>query len=135
MNIYQTKSKPIPGTTYKEVYKKAIVHYKKICRGTKRKPYIRSIYFSKEKIFIRLFWIHLHEKMNYRDKTRRLKFFTCGIDLIKQSTIHPISKESISKSEILHRFAGKTKDGIVFFVQIKENKRNKQKHLISIFPK
>jgi len=37
-------------------------------------------------------------------------------------------------SEILHRFAGITKDGDNFFVQIKENKKNGQKWLVSVFP-
>jgi len=66
---------------------------------------------------------------------RRMKFFDCGIELIRKSTLEPISKENSNKrSEILHRFAGISKDKELFFVQIKEDKRTGQKFLISIFP-
>ncbi len=66
---------------------------------------------------------------------RRMKFFACGIELIKKSKQEPISKENPNKhGEILHRFAGSTKDKELFFVQIKEEKSTGKKFLISIFP-
>ena len=64
-----------------------------------------------------------------------MKYFSCAIELIRHSKIHPESKENPNKrEEILHRFAGVTKDGDIFFVQVKENKRNNQKYFISVFP-
>ena len=135
MRIYQTKTDPIAGTNYAEVYKKAFYLYKEIKKKTKRRPYIRSKYFKKDKIFLQLFWNHLHEKLNHRDKTRRIKYFLCAIDLIKNSNFDPESKENIDRrSEIFHRFSGKTKAGDLFFVQIKEEKRFGEKWLISTFP-
>ena len=133
MKIYQSKSSPISGTNLHEVSKKARVIYDHIKKKTKRRPYIRSAYFKKEKIFLEFFWNHLYEKLNHRDKLRRIKFFTCAIDLIEKSKLKPESKVNVDKkSEILHRFSGKTKDGELFFVQIKEENSG-QKWLVSVF--
>ncbi len=135
MPTYKTKVEKLPGTHWWQVSKKAFGLYREIAKKTKRRPYIRSAYFNKEKIFLGLFWQHLHEKVNIRDKTRRLKYFPCAIDLIKNNRFEPSSKENPNKKdEILHRFSGITPDNEVFFVQIKEVKKNGQKWLISVFP-
>ncbi len=135
VQIYRTKAKRLPGTHWHQVIKKAFGQYKKIKSKTKRRPYVRSAYFNKEKIFLELFWNHLHEKANIRDKTRRLKYFPCAIELIENSKYSPTSKENPNRSsEILHRFIGSTPQDEVFFVQIKEEKKSGQKWLISIFP-
>lgn len=66
---------------------------------------------------------------------RRLKFFAAAIELIQHSHFEPKSKENPNKpNEILHRFAGSTKEKELFFIQIKEDKKTGQKYLISIFP-
>ncbi|MFH1565031.1 MAG: hypothetical protein ABIC82_04230 [bacterium] len=135
MDEYKTKSQRLHGTHWHQVVGKAIGQYKEIKSKTKRRPYIRSAYFGKEKIFLGLFWHHLHEKTNIRDKTRRLKYFPCAIELIQNSRVEPITQISKEEPNIyLHRFVGATKDGKRFFVQIKENIRNNQKWLISVFP-
>lgn len=135
MQPYQTKSKKLSGTRWAEVSKKAISLYKQITSGTKRRPYIKSAYFKKDKIFLTLFWSHLHEKKNLKDKTRRVKYFPCCIELIKNSTLEPTSKENPNNDgEIVHRFAGLSSDNELFFVQIKETKRTGAKWLMSIFP-
>lgn len=135
MDIFETKVAPASGTQYQEVYQQSFDLYKKIKKKTKRRPYIRSAYFKKDKIFLELFWNHLHEKLNFRDKTRRAKYFPCALDLIRHTLHHPESKENVDrKSEILHRFTGRTKDGRLFCVQIKEEKRSAQKWLVSVFP-
>jgi hypothetical protein len=83
-----------------------------------------------------LFWQHLFDKKIWRDRARRIKYFSAGIDLIQNSRFEPVSKENVDRrSEILHRFTGVTREKEIFFVQIKENKNNDQKFLISIFPK
>ena len=82
-----------------------------------------------------LFWHHLHEKTNIRDKTRRLKYFPCAIELIQDNKIKPTTQISKEEPNIsLHRFGGSTPDNDYFFIQIKENIKNGQKWLISVFP-
>ena len=71
MQTYQTKTSKVSGSSFDEAYKKAFWLYKKIKKKTKRRPYIRSVYFNKQKIFLELFWNHLHEKLNHRDKLRK----------------------------------------------------------------
>ena len=135
MKTYKTKVRKLSGTRYADTYKKAVGLYSQIKSKTKRRPYARSAYFNKDKIFLELFWRHLHEKKNLNDKTRRVKYFPCAIELILYSRFEPISKENPNRrSEILHRFAGITPENDLFFVQIKEEKRTSQKWLMSVFP-
>ncbi len=134
MIYYKTKKQKISGTSFKEVNKTAKIIFKQITSKTKRTPYIRSKYFKKEKIFLNLFWSHLFEKRE-KDRVRRLKFYDCALDLIKNSTHDPETRENFQKKdELLHRFYGVAKNGEKFVVQIKENKRTKRKDLISIYP-
>ena len=133
-NIYTTKIRPIPGFNTLNIQRQARDIYKKLARKTKRRPYIRSAYFHKEKIFLDYFWDHIYSK-NWGDRMRRLKQYPCALDLIMHSRIKPISKDNPNKSsEILHRFSGINADNAIFFVQIKEDRKNGQKCLISIFP-
>lgn len=135
MSFYFTKIKPFVGSDFKEVHGQALEFYNKIRKRTKRRPYVRSKYFNKEKVFLPLFWNHLFDKQNWRDRARRLRFFACGIDLIEKSIVPPSIQEKRSNtSEILYRFTGQTKEGLLFFVQIKEEKKTKEKWLVSIFP-
>ncbi|NIA02251.1 MAG: hypothetical protein GWP15_02615 [Nitrospirae bacterium] len=135
VKAYRVKSEKLPGTNFREVRKKAFKFYQQIKKRTKRKPYVRSAYFKKDKIFLDLFWSHLFEKRNFVDLMRRIKFYPCALELIRNSSLEPTSKENPNKSsEILHRFVGVIPNKEIFFVQIKENKRNGQKYLISVFP-
>ena len=135
MKIYQTKTRRFTGTRYDDIYDKAFCFHLLIKKKSKRRPYIRSAYFSKEKIFLDLFWRHLHQK-NWRDRARRLRYFASAIELICWTRFDPISKQNPNKnSEIFHRFEGVTSDNYRFIVQIKEDKRTGQKHLLSVFPK
>lgn len=137
MKVYKTKTKPFSGTRYGDISPAAFRLYNQIKKRSKRRPYVRSAYFKKEKIFLELFWKHLLDKKNFQDKARRLKYFPCAIELIQKSNFEPISKENPNKkSEILHRFYGLTVDNELFCIQIKEekNKKNKQKFLMSTFP-
>lgn len=90
--IYQTQSIKLSGTDIREVNKKARAIYSVVKRKTKRRPYIRSAYFKKDKIFLELFWNHLQEKLNHRDKLRRVRFFPCALELIQNSKFDPESK-------------------------------------------
>lgn len=135
IQAYSTKTKKLSGTSFSEIYKNAFGLYSKIRKRTKRRPYIRSKYFRKDKIFLGLFWQHLHNKLSHRDKTRRVKYFACAIELIQNTKFDPVSKENPNeKTEILHRFTGITAEKEIFFVQIKEDKKTGQKYFISVFP-
>jgi uncharacterized protein YgiM (DUF1202 family) len=131
---YQTKAKKLAGTNYAEVKKQATIVFNQVKKRTKRTPYIRSAYFKKEKVFLNYFWDHLLQKP-FKDRTRRLKFLPCAFDLIANSKVTPTSKENVdNRNEILHRFTGQTQNKEVFFVQIKEDKRDSKKYFISCFP-
>ena len=135
MKAYLTKTKKLGGTNFREVRRQAFSVYTKIKKRTKRRAYIRSAYFSKDKIFLQLYWQHLYDQRNWHDRMRRLKYFPCAIELIRNTRFEPTTKENPNRrSEILHRFSGITKDQDLFYVQIKEHKRTGQKFLISIFP-
>jgi len=135
MSIYKTKAKPFAGTSYHEIKKKAFGFFDEMKRKTKRKPYIRSAYFNKQKVFFELFWEHLFKK-NFWDQTRRMKFFPCGVELVQKSRLEPTIKDNPNKqNEVLYRFVGISQDGQKFFVQIKTNrKKDSTKWLLSIFP-
>lgn len=134
MKAYKTRVRAFTGTKYHDVYLRAFGIYKQIKATTKRRPFVRSAYFKRDKVFLAIFWQHLNQK-NWKDRTRRLKFFPCAIDLIKNSKFIPTSKENPNdKNEILHRFGGITADNDIFYVQIKEDKKTDQKFLISVFP-
>jgi len=135
MKVFKTKFAVLAGTNYKETSKKAFAFYNEIRRKTKRRPYVRSAYFKKDKIFLELFWRHLYEKQNFRDKIRRIKFFPAAVELIKNSRIEPVLIENPNKpGEMLYRFAGITNDDESFIVQIKAEKRDGKKWLMSVFP-
>ena len=131
---YQARSKKIPGTSRTEVYRGAMTLFSEIKKSTKRRPYIRSAYFKKEKVFFDSFWDHLRQKP-YKDRLNRLKYFKASIELIKNSKNKPLIKNNPAKSkEIFYRFAGLTKERELFYVQIKEDSRTKQKYFMSCFP-
>jgi hypothetical protein len=134
MAIYRTKAKKLPGTDFHEVRKKAFAIYQRIKRRTKRRPYVRSSYFKKDKIFLAPFWHHLFDK-KWQDRLRRLQYYEAAIELIRHNRFEPQSKENPNKrGEVLHRFVGRTSENEIFFVQIKEDKRTGNKYLISMFP-
>lgn len=133
MDIFKVKNGKIAGSELREVKRDALEVYKEIKSKTKRKPYIRSAYFNKQKIFFDYFWIHLTSKSR-KIQTHRLKYFPCAIDLIKHSRNVPTSKENPNnRNEILHRFSGTTRENDRFYVQIKEEKKTGAKYLMSVF--
>jgi hypothetical protein len=127
MKIHRVSALPNPGTSHAEVYPPAHKLYNQIKAQTKRQPYVRSAYFDKNKVFIELFWIHLNQKNN-KERVRRLKYFPAGIQLLRATRQTPISKQNPNKSnEALHRFAGTTANGDLFYIQVKENLKTGRK--------
>lgn len=130
---YQTKSKKISGTSYGEVMRGTLAAYDEIKKQTKRRPYVRSAYFKKEKIFFDYFREHLFQK-SPKERMRRMRYFRAACELIKNSRFGPIEKtESFEKKEVLYRFSGLTAEKDLFYVQIKEDKR-RRKYFMSCFP-
>lgn len=133
MNAYKSKANQLPGSSYEEVLANARKEYKKIENLTKRQPYVRSIYFKKDKVFLSTFWTHVMQK-DRKVRTKRLKLFGAAVDLLRNSYEPP---ETIFKqndlSVIFHRFYGVSKDGIEFCVQVKQDKRSGRKDLMSVF--
>lgn len=135
MQYYQTRIGRLPGTDFREAHKNARKIYNAIKRKSKRKTHIRSKYFKKSKIFLDIFWDHLYEKKNLKDRLRRVRYYAAAIELMINTSLEPESKENPNdKGEILHRFAGKTPNGEIFYVQIKEEKRTGHKYFVSVFP-
>lgn len=133
-NTYQSSHTILVGNNYKTIQRKALLVFYDIKHATKRRPYIRSAYFKKQKIFFDYFWAHLAQK-SFRDRFRRLQFFVCAIDLVKNSHQMPIFLHQTKKiHEMVYRFSGMSRDQKRFYVQIKENTKNKQKYLMSVFP-
>ncbi len=134
MKVHQVKATVFSGSDYQEVYPPARRLYNKIKGQTKRQPYVRSAYFRKDKVFIELFWVHLNQK-NRKERNARLKFYGCGIELLRATRLEPTTKINPNKqTELLHRFAGITPGKELFYVQVKENRQTRRKDLMSIFP-
>lgn len=132
--FYKTKSGLMAGSSYEELVKNARREYHKIQKMTKRQPYVRSKYFSKDKVFINTFWLHLGQKRG-ADQQRRLKYYSAAIELIRNTTYNPDSIFGYARQdEILHRFYGQTKGGDKFCVQIKQSKKSGRKDFMSCFP-
>ena len=133
MKVYRTKVRRLPGTSYGELIAQARRVYHIEEKRTKRQAYARSAYFKHDKVFLNQFWTHLNQKSQV-DRKRRLYFYACALDLIRHSRIAPSSKPSPDKRGVtLHRFAGITQAGELFFVQISENKKGR-KYFMSVFP-
>ena len=110
----------------------AMAVFDKIKKQSKRRPYIRSAYFKKEKIFLDYFREHIFQK-SVKERMKRLRYFRAACELIKDSRVGPVEKtESFEKKEILYRFSGLTAEKKLFYAQIKEDK--KRKYFMSCFP-
>lgn len=133
MHVYQAKAGKLTGTDFVEVRRKAFFIFKQIKSKSKRNPYIRSAYFNKDKIFLNLFWAHLFEKP-IGERLRRLKYFAAAIELIEVSRLAPEIKKDPNSKELFYRFSGFSKEGNLFYVQVKGKEPSGNKHLMSIFP-
>lgn len=134
VNFYPLRAGSLAGTNLKEVKENARIVYKKIASSTKRKPYVRSAYFNKQRVFLHYFWSHLYQK-SPKERMERLRYFKAAIELIRNSQNKPISKINPNKnSETVHRFAGITRNKQLFAVQIKEHRKTGKKYFMSCFP-
>lgn len=130
--FFKVKASLLTGSNYYYIHKQALLFFKQIKQKTKRKPYIRSKHFKKQKVFFDYFWLHLSQK-RLSDRKRRLKLFACAIELIRKSKYQPHVIKGKHFREYYYRFYGQTKNNIFFAVQIKK-KLNSNYQLLSIFP-
>lgn len=134
MNFYHIQSARSGGTDYREVYKNAHAAYVRIQMRSKRRPYLKSHYFKRDKVFLAIFWQHIHEK-HASERLRRLRFYACALELLERSPHAPHTKQNPdNRSELLHRFGGIDRGGAIFFVQVKEDVVTHKKWFISVFP-
>jgi len=133
MKVYQSRYPILTGSSYHELERNARRIYITIAKRTKRNAYVRSTYFKGEKVFLKLFWEHLNQKPR-SDRRRRLHYFQCAIDLLRNNLIEPKIENSTSNTTDIHyRFTGRTLEGNIFYVQVKQNRR-KNKYFMSVFP-
>lgn len=135
MQVFRSRFDKLHGTSLDELMKQARREYHAIQKKTPRRvPYVRSKYFAKSKIFLNTFWDHLNQK-SPKERVVRLQFYSCAIDLLRNTAHEPQSYYTKSDTSIgMHRFYGQTKSGDYFCVQVKENKRNNRKDFMSVFP-
>jgi len=133
-NQFHSKEALLPGSSYDEVVASARkVFNDDIRRRTKRQPYVRSKYFKGDKVFMTIFWDHVMQK-HRKEKARRLKFYAAAVDLLRNSTVHPVPMVEATHDEVLLlRFYGITKDGEEFCVQVKHDLRSGRKDFMSVF--
>lgn len=130
---YKCKVGTIKGSDYAEVMKKARQIFHGLEKNPKREAHIRSAYFRDQKIFLNSFWGHLNTK-SPRDKMRRLRFYSCAIELIMNSRLDPEIPFK-NEDERLYRFSGLSADGQLFTVQIREELKTSKKYFTSVFPR
>ena len=131
MKYFQSKYLILPGTSLDEVTRVARREFHKIQnRNPKRQVYVRSRYFKRDKVFIRLFWDHLAQK-NPTERTARLRFYLGAIDLLRNTVVEPEIK--IRDSDLLYRFAGVLRSGEKFNVQVKMDRKSGRKDFMSVF--
>ena len=135
MRVYKSRYKKLSGSSLEELTKLARKQYHTIQKRTlRRAPYVRSKYFTKDKIFINSFWEHMNQK-SPKERVKRLKYYQCAIDLIRNTSLSPDTVYTYTNMNVgLHRFYGQTKAGEYFCVQISENKRTHRKEFMSVFP-
>lgn len=135
MNIFESKYSLLSGKTHKDAIRLARGIYSTIKkRNRRRQPYVRSMYFNGDKVFIALFWDHLAQKKQ-EEQTRRIRLYECSLELIRNNRFSPTTITDRQNGNILlHRFTGKTKEGQLFNVQIKQSKKSGRKDFISCFP-
>ena len=135
MRVYQSKYNQLPGTSYQEIINAAHYHHQKLQkRNPRRRVYVRSRYFNRDKVFLTLFWPHLLQKRR-GDQMRRAKLYLCALDLLRNyNYLNGAVIENGHPEATLLRFMGRTKDGVLYVVQVKVYIRSNRKDLISVYP-
>ncbi len=132
--VFHCHSSPLSGHKYVDIMPQTRRIFRSLQKQTKRRPYIRSSYFKKDKIFFDYFWIHLNQK-HAHERARRLKYFPCALELLRVSRLPPTTFVNIDiPGAIHHRFIGSAPDKSQFAVIIKQDCSSGRKFLLSLFP-
>jgi hypothetical protein len=108
--------------------------FRTLQKRRKRRPYVRSAYFKKDKVFFDFFWVHLQTKA-LSDRARRLRYLPCALELLQESRQEPTTFVDAGEPEtIRHQFTGTAGDGSPFAVIIKQERSSGKKYLLSLFP-
>lgn len=133
-NFYQCKAKCLTGHRYTDIMPLARVLFRELKRKTKRRPYVRSAYFEKDKIFFDFFWHHLNTMLP-SERAKRLRFFPCALELLQKSRNNPITFIDVQRPDVIkHMFQGKTADGYCFAVVIQQERKTGKKQLLTLYP-
>ena len=134
IKIYHCKTAPLSGHRFADIIPQSRRIFRTLQKQTKRRPYVRSSYFHKDKIFFDFFWEHMKNK-SIIDRTRRLKYLPCALELLRNSRHDPITFIDVGQPNIIkHEFAGMTKNGPRFTVIVQENRKTDKKQLLSLYP-
>ncbi len=102
-------------------------------RNARRQPYVRSKFFYGDKVFINIYWNHLVQKRK-SEQLKRSRLLPAALDLLRNATISPTILQNYSdKQHKYFRFKGRTKDGTIFYVQVRQNLRTDRKDFMSAF--
>src|SRR5438552_1782982 len=85
---YRCQVAPFTDNRYADIMPQARSLFRALQKRTKRRPYIRSAYFKKDKIFFDYLWTHLNQK-SLPDRARRLRFLPCALELLQKSRHAP----------------------------------------------
>jgi hypothetical protein len=128
-HYHSVKSK-LYSSVYARVHHQAMAHYESLINNPRRKPCVRSKYFDNKKVFLDEFWTQILRR-NFADRRRRLAFYVCAIDLIKNTRCEPEIKHESGKK--FYEFYGVAKNGEKFVVHLRQSKDNI--YMVSCFPK
>ncbi len=133
-SAYHCQSLPLGGHRYADIMPQARALFRALQKKTKRRPYIRSAYFKKDKVFFEYLWTHLNQK-SLPDRARRLRYLPCALEVLQKSRQDPITfVDSQDPDTIRHQFSGVAGDGSRFAVIVKQERASGRKHLLSLFP-
>lgn len=134
VRAYQCKAKPFSGHRFVDIIPQARKLLRTLQKQTKRRVYIRAVYFHKDKIFFDFFWQHMQTKSAV-DRARRLKYLPCALELLRNSRCDPISFMDEYQSGIIkHEFKGNSPDGMNFSVIVQEDRKTNKKQLLTLYP-
>lgn len=108
---WKVKALQFSSRTYEDARKEALSHFSKLKAKSKRKLYVKSDYFGKQKIFFDYFWDLVFQKP-IGSRKQRLKLLPCAVELVQKSSFLPESTTNPNKKqEIFYRFEGVTQNG------------------------
>lgn len=134
IRAYQCKTKSLSGHRFVDIIPQARKLLRALQKQTKRRSYVRSTYFHKDKIFFDFFWQHMQGK-SVVDRARRLKYLSCALELLQKSRIDPITfMDENHPGVIKHEFRGNAPDGTIFSVIVQEDRKTNRKQLLTLYP-